>query len=69
MGPHLPRRLPPASTPPPFRSARLPGQVRERIRHDHCSLKTRKNHVRWRRRLVQFHGLQHPEEMGRCEVQ
>lgn len=61
MGPH-PRRQPAPASPsvrPALRSARLLDQVRERIRHDHCSLKTGKSHVHWARRFVHFHGPRH----------
>ncbi|MBS1135438.1 MAG: integron integrase family protein [Burkholderiaceae bacterium] len=54
---------------PPLRSTRLLDQLRERIRYDHYSLKTKKSYVHWVRRFVHFHALRHPKEMGGPEVE
>jgi site-specific recombinase XerD len=44
-------------------------QLRERIRFHHFALSTEKVYVRWIRFFIRFHGLRHPETMGRTEVQ
>jgi hypothetical protein len=56
--------MPPLSSLPPLRSARLLDQLLERIRYDHCSLKTEKRYVHWVQRFVHFRGVRHPREMG-----
>jgi hypothetical protein len=57
----------PLSPLPPLRSARLLDQLRERIRYDHCSLKTEKSYVHWVQRFVHFHGVRaSPLDSLRC---
>ena len=46
---------------------RLLTQVRERIRFHHFALSTEKVYVHWIRFFIRFHGLRHPETMGRAE--
>jgi integron integrase len=48
---------------------RLLTQVRERIRLHHFALSTEKVYVHWIRFFIRFHGLRHPETMGRMEVE
>ena len=48
---------------------RLLTQVRERIRFHHFALSTEKVYVYWIRFFIRFHGLRHPETMGRAEVE
>jgi integron integrase len=48
---------------------RLLTQVRERIRFHHFALSTEKVYVHWIRFFIRFHGLRHPETMGRAEVE
>ena len=48
---------------------RLLTQVRERIRFHHFALSTEKVYVHWIRFFIRFHGLRHPETMGRVEVE
>jgi integron integrase len=48
---------------------RLLTQVRERIRFHHFALSTEKVYVHWIRFFIRFHGLRHPETMGRMEVE
>ena len=48
---------------------RLLTQVRERIRLHHFALSTEKVYVHWIRFFIRFHGLRHPETMGRAEVE
>lgn len=49
---------------PPLRSTRLPGQVRERVRHLHDSLRTEQAYSHWARVFVRFHDMWHPAETG-----
>jgi len=60
-------RQPPmdASTQPP----RLLGQVRERARYLHYSLRTEKAYVYWIRDFVRWSGMRHPRDMGAPQVQ
>jgi integron integrase len=43
--------------------------VRTRIRARHYSLRTEKAYVFWIRRFVQYHGKQHPRDLGAAEVE
>ena len=54
---------------PPLQSVRLLDQVRERIRYLHYSLRTEQAYVHWVRAFVRFHGMRHPRDMGRAEVE
>jgi len=54
---------------PPLQSKRLLDQMRERLRYMHYSLNTEKTHVYWVRWFIRFHGLRHPRDMGRAEVE
>ena len=54
---------------PPLQSKRLLDQMRERLRYMHYSLNTEKTYVYWVRWFIRFHGLRHPREMGRAEVE
>ena len=56
------------STPAP-QSTRLLGQMRERLRYLHYSLRTEQTYVYWVRWFIRFHGLRHPREMGKDEVE
>jgi integron integrase len=60
------RRLAPR---PALQATRILGQLRERIRYLHYSLRTEDSYVYWVRQFVHFHGLRHPREMGRSEVE
>ena len=59
----------PAPSLPGLKSVRLLDQVRERIRLLHYSLRTEEVYVHWIRAFVRFHGLRHPKDMGRDEVE
>ena len=50
-------------------ATRLLDQLRERLRYLHYSLRTEQAYVYWVRFFVRFHGLRHPREMGRPEVE
>lgn len=54
---------------PPLQSKRLLDQMRERLRYMHYSLSTEKTYLYWVRWFIRFHGLRHPREMGRPEVE
>ncbi|RYF63370.1 MAG: integron integrase [Comamonadaceae bacterium] len=54
---------------PPLHATRLLEQVRERVRYLHYSLRTEEVYVYWVRFFIRFHGLRHPREMGRAEVE
>ena len=54
---------------PPLQSSRLLGQLRERLRYLHYSLRTEESYVYWARFFIQFHGLRHPQAMGKPEVE
>ncbi len=54
---------------PPLKAPRLLDRVRERIRLMHYSLQTEKVYVHWCRAFIRFHGLRHPAEMGKEEVE
>src|SRR5690606_10259671 len=43
--------------------------MREKIRIKHYSYKTEKQYVDWAERFIRFHGIRHPAEMGRAEVE
>lgn len=43
--------------------------MREKIRVKHYSSKTEKQYVDWAERFIRFHGIRHPAEMGRAEVE
>lgn len=53
----------------PLQSKRLLDQMRERLRYMHYSLSTEKTYLYWVRWFIRFHGLRHPREMGRPEVE
>jgi integron integrase len=47
----------------------LLGQLRDRLRYLHYSLRTEEAYVYWVRWFVRFHGVKHPREMGKAEVE
>lgn len=63
-------RQEPKSLPrPPLQSTRLLGQLRERIRYLHYSLRTEDAYVYWARAFIHFHGLKHPRDLGKAGVE
>lgn len=54
---------------PPIRSTRLLGQLRERLRYLHYSLRTEEAYVHWARFYIHFHGLRHPRDLGKPEIE
>ena len=55
-----------AATP---QAGRLLDRVREQIRYLHYSIRTEESYVHWVRAFVRFHGLRHPADLGRPEVE
>ena len=45
------------------------GQLRERVRYLHYSLRTEENYVYWARSFIHFSGLRHPRDLGKSEVE
>lgn len=50
-------------------SPKLLDQVRTLLRARHYSRRTEDTYVDWIRRFVHFHGLRHPRDLGRAEVE
>ncbi len=61
----------PRNTParPPLRAIRLLDQLRERLRYLHYSLRTEQTYLYWVRWFIRYHGVRHPREMGKLEVE
>jgi integron integrase len=55
--------------PPAPSSGRLMDQVRECARYLHYSARTEKAYIYWIRFFIRWHGLRHPRDMGRAEVE
>lgn len=51
------------------RAPRLLDLVRQRTRLLHYSLRTEEAYVHWVRSFIRFHGLRHPSEMARAEIE
>ena len=54
---------------PPLQAPRLIGQVRERLRYLHYSYRTEQSYVHWAKFFIHFHGLKHPRDLGKPEVE
>lgn len=70
--PFLPSRTRAPSTAAPLstlRAVKLLDRLRERIRLMHYSRRTEDTYVYWCRAFIRFHGLRHPVEMGKEEVE
>ncbi|WP_425358450.1 phage integrase N-terminal SAM-like domain-containing protein [Thiorhodococcus drewsii] len=48
--------------------SRLLGEMRERIRFKHYSIRTEQAYLGWAKRFILFHGKRHPREMGEAEI-
>jgi integrase len=59
----------PAAALPALCSTRVLDQLRERIRLLHYSRRTEDAYVYWCRAFIRFHGIRHPLELGRPEVE
>jgi len=53
----------------PTRRPKLLAWLHAAIRARHLSPRTGKAYAAWVRRFVRFHGLRHPDEMGREEIE
>lgn len=61
--------IPIKASQPPQQATRLLAQVRERLRYLHYSLRTEEAYLHWVRFFIRFHGLRHPRELGRAEIE
>jgi integron integrase len=59
----------PDSHPPERRQPRLLDLVRQQTRLLHYSIRTEEAYVHWVRSFIRFHGLRHPGEMARAEIE
>lgn len=48
---------------------KLEEQIRDLLRFKHYSIRTEETYIGWYRQYVKFHGLRHPQEMGKAEVE
>ena len=48
---------------------RLLDQVRHQVRYRHYSIRTEEAYVHWVRAFIRYHGLRHPAELSRSEVE
>lgn len=53
----------------PAVSPRLLDQLRHQVRYRHYSLRTEEAYVHWVRAFIRYHGLRHPAELSRPEVE
>ncbi len=56
------------SRPPHDRQPKLLDRVRTTLRLRHYSLRTEQAYVQWIKRFIVFHGMRHPNDMGKEEV-
>lgn len=63
---HKPRNV---TARPPLQAPRLLDQLRERLRYLHYSLRTEQTYLYWTRWFIRYHGLRHPRELGKPEVE
>lgn len=54
---------------PALKSVRLMGQLRERLRGLHYSLRTEETYTLWCKAFIRFHACRHPADMGADEVE
>lgn len=48
------------------RAPKLLVQVVDALRIGHCSIRTEATYVHWVKAYIRFHGLRHPQDMGRA---
>jgi hypothetical protein len=53
----------------PQRPKKLIGEVRNKIRLKHYSIRTEEAYLDWIRCYIQFHNMRHPREMGSGEIE
>ncbi len=54
---------------PPLQATRILAQLRERLRYLHYSLRTEEAYLHWVRFYIHFHGVRHPSQMGKPEIE
>jgi integron integrase len=54
---------------PALQATRILGQLRERLRYLHYSLRTEQSYVYWVRYFIHFHAMRHPREMEQPEIE
>jgi integrase len=54
---------------PPLQAPRLLGQLHEQLRYLHYSLRAEQAYVYWARFFIHFHGLRHPRDLGKADVE
>jgi integron integrase len=59
----------PASPNPGSAPPRLLDQLRHQVRYRHYSLRTEEAYVHWVRAYIRYHGLRHPADLSRPEVE
>src|SRR4051812_29853045 len=57
------------SSHPPLQNTRILAQLRERLRYLRYSLRTEEAYLHWVRFYIHFHGVRHPAEMGKPEIE
>lgn len=60
--------MPTQDTPVIHSPPKLPGQVRDRLRVKHYSMRTERAYVDWIKRFMLFHSKRHPQAMGAPEL-
>ena len=67
--PHPPHPPHPMQQPELPRPPRLLDQLRQQIRYLHYSRRTEYAYEYWVRSFIRYHGLRHPAELGRADVE
>lgn len=62
-------RIPENRVPIPLHSNKFIHRLRAFIRQKKLSLSTEKSYVNWTKRLIKFHGMKHPDDMGSAHVE
>nr|WP_326541720.1 integron integrase [Pseudorhodoferax sp.] len=60
---------PPTAPLPALRAVKLLDRLRERIRLMHYSRRTEDAYVYWCRAFIRFHGLRHPADLGKDDIE
>ena len=56
-------------SPPVTPAPGLLSVTREHLRLKHYSIRTEKSYLAWIRRYIRFHGMRHPRDMGKVEIE
>lgn len=62
-------KIPENRVPIPVRPNKFIHRLRDFVRRRNLSLSTEKSYVNWAKRLIKFHGMKHPDEMGSDHVE